>query len=148
MRRVERIRKCQLGRLKAHLENYTDEGWHAQVTAAIQRCIDAYDDVKEGYVVEYHRKVFGRNVAGRQFASCGMQSLYKPFRAVIASASQLNGWDIKNCHPTLILQLCEYLGVPCNMLKKYVADRALWWKIVTDIVNTGIEQPVSSSRSK
>jgi len=29
MRRVERIQKCQLGWLKAHVENYTDEGWYA-----------------------------------------------------------------------------------------------------------------------
>ncbi len=87
MRRVERIKKCQLGWLKAHVENYTDKGWHAQVTAAIQRCIDAYDDVEEGYVVEYHRKVIGGSAAGRQFALCGMQSLYKPFRAAIARAT-------------------------------------------------------------
>ncbi len=148
MRRVERIQKCQLGWLKAHVENYTDEGWHAQVSAAIQRCIDAYDDVEEGYIVEYHRKVFGGNAAGRQFASCGMQSLYKPFRAAIARASQLTDWDIKNCHPTLLLQLCERLGVPCKLLKKYVAERDSWWKIVIDIVNEGLEQPASSSGSK
>ena len=79
MRRVERVKKCQLGWLKAHMENSTDEDWHAQVAAAIQRGIDAYDDVQEGYVVEYHRKVFGGNAAGCQFAFC----------AAIARASQL-----------------------------------------------------------
>jgi len=29
MRRVERIKKCQLGWLKAHVDNYIDEDWHA-----------------------------------------------------------------------------------------------------------------------
>ena len=126
MRRVEHIKKCQLGWLKARVDFYADEASRPQVAAAIQRCIDAYDDEEEGYVVEYHRKVFGGSPAGRQFASCGMQSLYKPFRAAIARASQLTDWDIKNCHPTLLLQLCEHLGVPCNMLKKYVSDRDSW----------------------
>ena len=76
-----------------------------------------------------------------------MQSLYKPVRAVIARASQLTDWDIRNCHPTLLLQLCEHLGVPCKMLEKYVADRDSWWKIVIEIVNEGVEQPASSSGS-
>jgi hypothetical protein len=58
--------------VKAHVERYTDEGWRPQVSAAIQRSIDAYTDAEEGYVVEYYRKVFGANLAGRQFSSCGM----------------------------------------------------------------------------
>ncbi len=94
--------------------------------SAIQQCIDAYDDVDEGYVVEYHRKVFGGNAAVRQFASCGMQCVYKPFRAAIARASQLTDWDIRSCRPTLLLQLCEHLDVPCKMLKKYLDNRNSW----------------------
>ncbi len=67
MRRVEQIKKFQLGGLKAHVESHTDEGWRPQFATAIQRCIDAYADVEEGYVVRNHRKVFGG-----MFASCGM----------------------------------------------------------------------------
>ena len=84
MRRVEKIQICQLGWLKAHVEDFADEGWYAQVAASIQQCIDAYDNAEDGNVVEYHLKVFGGIPAGRMFASCGMQSLYKPFRAAIA----------------------------------------------------------------
>ncbi len=29
-----------------------------------------------------------------------------------------------------------------------MSDRDSWWKIATDIVNKGVEQPASSSRSK
>ena len=62
-------------------------------------------------VVEYHCKVFGGNPAGRHFASCGIQSLYKSFRAAVSGASQLTDWDIRNCHPTLLLQLFEHLNI-------------------------------------
>jgi hypothetical protein len=55
MGRVERIKKCQLGSLNSHVWHYADKASRPQVAAAIQRCIDAYDDVEEGYVVEYHR---------------------------------------------------------------------------------------------
>ena len=55
MGRVERIKKCQLGWLNSHVWHYADKASRPQVAAAIQRCIDAYDDVEEGYVVEYHR---------------------------------------------------------------------------------------------
>jgi len=148
MRRVEKIQICQQGWLKAHVEDFADEEWYAQVATSIQRCIDAYDNAEGGYVVEYHRKVFDGIPAGRQFASCGMQSVYKPIRAAIARTLQLTDWDIRNCHPTLLLQLCEHLGVPCKRLKTYVDNRDEWWKIVKDIVNEGVEQPASSSRSK
>ena len=77
-----------------------------------------------------------------------MQPLYKPFRAAIARTLQLTDWDIRNCHPTLLLQLCEHLDVPCKMLKKYVADRDSWWKVVTDFVDEGVELLASSFRSK
>ncbi len=84
MRRVERIQKCQLDWLKAHVWHYANEASRPQIAAAIQRCIDADDDVEKGYVVEYYRKVFGGNAAGRQFASCRMQSMKKKFCAAIA----------------------------------------------------------------
>ncbi len=74
--------------------------------------------------------------------------MYKPLCAAIARASKLTDWAIWNCHPTLLLKLCEHLGVPCKMLKKYVANRDSWWKSVMEIANEGIEQPISSSRSK
>jgi hypothetical protein len=61
--------------LKTHVENFTDERLHAQVDASIQRCIDIYDDADEGYVVQYHREVFGGIPAKRQFALCGIQLL-------------------------------------------------------------------------
>jgi hypothetical protein len=131
--------------LKAQIFHHADEASRPQVAAAIQRCIDAYDDVDEGYVVEYHRKVFGGNVAGRQNASCGMQSVKKKFRATIARTLHLTDWDIKNCHPTLLPQLYEHLDVPYNMLKKYVADLDSWWKVVTDMFNEGVELPASTS---
>ena len=104
--------------------------------------------MEEGYVLEYQCKVFGGNAAGRQFASCGMRYLYKPFRAAIARASQLTDCDIRKYHPTVLLQLCEHLGISCKRLKTCVANRDEWWNIVTDIINKDIEQPASSSKSK
>ncbi len=65
MCRVEKIQICKLEWLKAHVEDFADEGWYAHVATSIQRCIDAYDNAEGGYVVEYHRKVFDGILAGR-----------------------------------------------------------------------------------
>jgi hypothetical protein len=69
MRQVERIQKYQLGWLNAHVDFNAEWDCRPQVAAFIQRFIDAYDDMEKGYVVEYHRKVFNGNAAGRKFAS-------------------------------------------------------------------------------
>ncbi len=89
MRRVEQIQKCQLYWLNAHVWRYADETSCPHDAANIQRGINAYGDVEEGYIVEYHRKVFGGNAAGHQIASCGMQSMKTPFLAAIARSLQL-----------------------------------------------------------
>jgi hypothetical protein len=50
---------------------------------------------------------------GRLWASCGMQSLYKPFRGVIANLMGTYGdWDMRNAHPEFLLQICGRHGVP------------------------------------
>ncbi len=67
------------------MNTYVDGTWRPQVAAALNRCIDAYDDVQGGYTVEYRQKTYGGKAMGRLWASCGMQSLRKPFRGVIAN---------------------------------------------------------------
>jgi hypothetical protein len=78
--RVEMVNKTQLQWLLTHANTYVDDTWRPQVTGALHRYIEAYDDDKGGYTVEYRQKRYDRKAMGRLCASCGMQSLYKPFR--------------------------------------------------------------------
>ena len=64
-RLIEKIPKCTLLWLKNQVPTYVDEDWRAQVTGALNKCIDAYDDNADGYVVEYHQKVYGEEALAR-----------------------------------------------------------------------------------
>ena len=121
--RIELVNKTQLDWLPTKVKTYSDKAWCPQVAGALHRCIEAYDDDQGGYTVEYHQKTDGGRAMGRLWASCGMQSLYKPFRGVIANLMGLVDWDMRNAHPEFLLQLCGRHGVPSKLLKDYVADR-------------------------
>ena len=34
--------------------------------------------------------------------------------------------DMKNCHPTILCQLCKHHGIPCPLLERYVTNREPW----------------------
>ena len=97
--RVELVNKTQLDWLLTQVKTYVDEDWRPQVAGALHRCIEAFDDDQGGYTVEYHQKTYGGKAMGRLWASCGMQSLYMPFRGVIANLMGLVDWDMRNAHP-------------------------------------------------
>ncbi len=101
--RVEMVNKTQLQWLLTQVNTYVDDTWPPQVAGALHRCIEACDDDQGGYTVEYHQKSYDGKAMGRLWASCGMQSLYKPFRGAIANLMGLVGWDMHNAHPELLL---------------------------------------------
>jgi len=68
-------------------------------------------------------------------ASCGIQSLYKPFPGVIANLVGLVDKDMRNAHPEFLLQVCVRHSVPSNLLKDYVSNRDAWYAFVLDKVN-------------
>ena len=94
---LEKIPKCKLHWLQTQVPKYVDEKWRGQVSGALNKCIDNYDDSAGGYLVEYHQKVYGADAYARQWASCGMQRLYGPFRGILAKAMELTDWDMVNC---------------------------------------------------
>ncbi len=83
--RVELVNKTQLDWLLTQVITCVDEAWRPQVAGALHQCIEAYNDEQGGYTVEYRQKSYGGKAMGRLWASCGMQSLYKPFRGVIGN---------------------------------------------------------------
>ncbi len=99
------------------------------------RCIEAYDDDQGGYTVEYHQETYGGRAMGRLWASCGMQSLYKPFQGVIANLMGLVDWDMRNAHQEILLQLFGSHGVPSKLINDYVSNRDAWYALVLDQVN-------------
>ncbi len=64
------------------------------------------------------------NGKGRWFAcgSLGLQEIAKPIRQTIA-ADFYDDVDIKNCHPTILLYLCNQNDIVCPKLKEYVIHR-------------------------
>ena len=42
--------------------------------------------------------------------------------------------DIRDCHPTLIVQMCEHHKLPCDTLKRYIEQRS------DLIAETGLEK--------
>ncbi len=49
---ITRVDKTQPQWLLTQLNTYADDTWRPQVTGALHRCIDAYDDDQCGYTVE------------------------------------------------------------------------------------------------
>ena len=72
---------------------------------------------------------------GRLWASSGMQSLYKPFRGVIADLTGLVDWDMRNAHPEFLLQVSAHHGVPSKLLNDYIGDRDAWYALVLETIN-------------
>ena len=136
LRRLETFPKRTLQWLMTIVELHVDEAWRPQVAGALERCIEAYDDSAGGYVVEYHKKIYGGEAIGRQWASCGMQRLYAPFRGAMAKHMRLRDWDMVNAHPTFLVQICGRLGISCKLLADYVENRGTWLSLVITTVNT------------
>ncbi len=61
--------------LQTQVDKYVDKEWRVQVSGALKKCIDRYDDSTGGYIVKYNQKVYGTDAYARHWASCGMQRL-------------------------------------------------------------------------
>ncbi len=85
----EKIPKCKLHWVQIQVDMYVVKEWRGQVSGALKKCIDRYDDSAGGYIVEYHPKVYGTDAYARQWASYGMQRVYSPFRGALAKAMEL-----------------------------------------------------------
>ncbi len=97
--RVELVNKTQLDWLLTLVNAYVDDTWRSQVAGALHRCIEAYTDDQGGYTVEYRQKSYDGKAMGRLWASCGMQSLYKPFRGGHRQPYGACGFGHAQCSP-------------------------------------------------
>ena len=71
--------------------------------------------------VKYNKVEYG---LGRVYPKAGLSlcSLRKEIRQTL-SLNQYVDIDMENCHPVLLLQICEFNGVECKYLKQYVNSR-------------------------
>lgn len=145
VRRIEKIPKIQLEWLSSQVDKHIPkdsdtkervDARRAQLKANINRCIESYSATDEGYIVDYRQKSYGMpDPAGRLWASCGMQAMCKSFRGVIAALMELTDWDMINCHPDLLSQLCKRHNIPCPLLTDYVLHRNKWLNLVKKAAN-------------
>ena len=59
---------------------------------------------------------------GRRFATHSLQCMARPIRHTLAH-KVYDDIDIKNAHPTLCVQICEELSIPCEYIKAYIQNR-------------------------
>jgi len=100
---------------------------------AFKRLID--DGKKVVYNVSYKAK-FGR-VYPKASLSLGL--IEREFRHALGKDFYVD-IDVDNCHPTLLVQICESLGISIVALKDYVDNRAYYLKLVMDTYKVNREQ--------
>ena len=59
---------------------------------------------------------------GRLFCSSGMQNAWRAFRGALCKGL-MTDIDMKNCHPAILLWLCDKFGIDCPKLRGYVEHR-------------------------
>jgi len=66
---------------------------------------------------------------GRYFAvnSMSLQSITRQIRQTISNGIYMD-IDMKNCHPNILLFICDNLNIPCEILRKYCNNRDEFFK--------------------
>jgi phage/plasmid-associated DNA primase len=76
---------------------------------------------KEGGVQRTYRYARGKDF-GRMFCSEGIQNVWRAFRGALCKGL-MTDIDMKNCHPVVLLWLCEKFEIDCPKLREYVTAR-------------------------
>lgn len=81
----------------------------------------AFEHLKnEGVQRTYY---FARGKAcGRRFATNGLGGVHGAFRSLLCK-TKMTDFDMVNCHPRILLWVCDKLGIACEKLRTYVNDR-------------------------
>jgi len=74
-----------------------------------------------------------------------MQRLYRSFRGTLAKTMELTDWDMVNCHPALLVQLCGQYSVSCPLLTDYITRRDSWISLVISTVNKSLAKASASA---
>ena len=59
---------------------------------------------------------------GRLFCSKGMQNVWRAFRGALCKGL-MTDIDMKNCHPVILLWICDKFKIDCPQLREYVERR-------------------------
>ena len=76
---------------------------------------------KESGVQRTYRYARGKDF-GRMFCSAGLQNVWRAFRGALCKGL-MTDIDMKNCHPVILLWLCETHKIACSKLREYVTAR-------------------------
>ena len=104
-------------------DQLTDEDKHNQINfTATKKILNEYKNNKGILKTKYNKspKDIHRNL--RDYGR-GIQSIPSVFRGLICR-NNMTDVDMKNCHPTILHQLCLKYNVPCKYLSEYVLNRS------------------------
>ena len=104
-------------------DQLTDEDKHNQINfTATKKILNEYKNNKGILKTKYNKspKDIHRNL--RDYGR-GIQSIPSVFRGLICR-NNMTDVDMKNCHPTILYQLCLKYNVPCKYLSEYVLNRS------------------------
>lgn len=83
----------------------------------------ANDMISSNYQLKKEYRATKKNPNGRLFVKgYGLQSINKSFRGCLCDGIYTD-YDMKNCHPVLLLYICKNHQIPCTKLERYVNDR-------------------------
>lgn len=113
---VEDLRKYNPSSSKHHCK--TDKDFEAALT---KLKVYLASIVGKPEVQRTYRFARGKDF-GRLFCHKGMQNVWRAFRGALCKGL-MTDIDMKNCHPVILLWLCDKFGIDCPKLREYVEHR-------------------------
>ena len=92
-------------------------------------CFHALNNGGEAYREYYY--VPGKKF-GRRFCSESIQPIDRHFRGLLCRGLHTD-LDMDNCHPTILLWICDVFKIPCPKLREYVQNRDYHLSQVEDL---------------
>ena len=89
---------------------------HEKLRVFLNACVG-----KAGGVQRTYRYAQGKDF-GRMFCSEGIQNVWRAFRGALCEGL-MTDIDMKNCHPVILVWLCEKFAIDCPKLREYVTAR-------------------------
>jgi len=91
-----------------------------------------YDEEMNRWTIK--TKYFSKGNTGRVYAEYGsLGTMRRVFRHFVSEGIYYD-IDIKNCHPTLLYNICKAWSIPCDNLELFVTDRD---KVIRKIMKSG-----------
>ena len=92
--------------------------------------------------------------SGRLYSKNGVAGMLREFRSCLLG-KQYNDFDMKNCHPVILLKLCENKNIQCDYLRRYINERDAFFeeycqkdKITRDEAKTMVIKFINSDTNR